>query len=82
VASGFRRTTETELNPETTDRRILSGFKADYMGKPDYFDVQIVTPAVAAARLKAMKRIKKHGLHFGADKRNLYRLYDQMYEIV
>ena len=77
-SKGFKRTVPDSA---TCDKRIVSGFKLDYHDKSGYWDIQITTPAVAAARLKAMHRIKKSGAQKGIDKRALYALYDQMYEV-
>lgn len=82
VSNGFRRTDASQIDLSTKDCRITSGYKADYRDRVEYWDVQITTPAVAYARQKAMRRIRKHRLHVGLDKRQLYELYDQMYDYV
>lgn len=81
IDSGFRRTPECEIDLDAYDARLLAGFKADYRGKVGYWDIQIANPVVARARRRAMMRIKRGRLHRGVSKRELYRLYDQMYEL-
>lgn len=73
LGSGFIRNIP---EPSTTDPLVRSAFSCGYA------DIQIATPADYAKKRKAHEFIRAQRLYVGRTKRQRYRLYRSIYEVM